>query len=191
MITLTLTSFTKCSVRRRAEAFLFQEGWVVLRSFSLHPYFQARRYQKGFFFSPKTLMNNVISVTAGRALRKVGDGFRVSSNKNTQIPKPAIPPPTPWSVGVEDFKQTQECWVDLVSYTWSKGLGRQIFRFKVNLPSPSSNIRCYHTCKRQKCTNMWYTPNAQIWRRIGPQMHHSEPRWLGNTPVKESLWSNR
>ena len=118
------TDFTKCSVRRRAEAFLFQEGWVILRSFSLHPYFQSRRYQKGFFFSPKTLMNNVISVTAGRALRKVGDGFRVSSNKNTQIPKPAIPPPTPWSVGVEDFKQTQECWVDLVSYRWSKGLGR-------------------------------------------------------------------
>lgn len=32
-------------------------------------------------------------------------------------------------------------------------------------------------CKRQKCTNTWCTPNAQIWRRIGPQMHYSEPRW--------------
>lgn len=27
-------------------------------------------YQKGFFFNPKTLMNNAISVTAGRALQK-------------------------------------------------------------------------------------------------------------------------
>lgn len=66
---------------------------MVPRFSSLHPYFQSRRYQKGFFFSPKTLMNNAISVTAGMALWKVGDRFRVPSNKNIQIPKPAIPPP--------------------------------------------------------------------------------------------------
>lgn len=122
-LTRTLTS-SNCRVRGRTVDCLPCSGnaeWSPAPP-AFIPVLASGRYQKGFFFSPKTLTNNAISVTAGRALRTEGDGFKAPSKKMTHIPKLQTPPS---KCGRGGLQGTTGCGVGLVSsaWAWSKGLG--------------------------------------------------------------------
>lgn len=145
----------------------FQEQRAASCSSNLRPYFLSRHEgdQKGFFFSPRTATNKATSVKAGRALWKVRNEFRVPSDIKPKSSNQRLHPLSlrKWdkSEGC-NFKSLQDVeWIWYFIHGGKSYIG-ETFRFGVILPPPFPNTECYHTCRRQKCTSMWYTPSARI-----------------------------